>query len=288
MNKKWSDNRKTEKIRILVFIGLTALLLTGLGIAGTIRNGKMVRMSKSQEPLKPVVQSGGHTAEKATPESALTSGDREFLVRLTRLFSQGNLEEAARLLSGYRMIWKEFPCMYDGTVMKAEVSSDRGLVFTKSSEVFYGDFKDGRPKGQCTAIQVLELEEGSRYDYSCGTWENGMMNGEGTCGYDYYDGVTEDITKENVKKGVFKDDLMQGEITYISTNKAGESTTWQFQVSDGVIVPNEKWIKDTDSKGAVSYKLMAKDDDVHAYTLSESAMKENRWKNLIVYNRKVG
>lgn len=273
-------------------IGLVTLMLLGLGIAGTIRNGTAARISESQAAEASTGQTGDHAGkdemeitanETLVPEIVLTGDDREFLDQLEKLFSQGDLEGAARVLSGYRIPWKEYPCMYDGTAMTAQVSSGPGLVFTKASTVFYGDFKEGKPQGQCTAFQLLALEEGKRYDYSKGSWENGKMNGEGECGYNYFDGVTEDITKENVKKGVFQDDLMQGEIMYISTNAAGEATTWQFQVTDGIIVPDERWIKDTDSSGAVSYRLMAMEDKVHAYILSDSAMSEDRWKNLIVY-----
>jgi len=50
-----------------------------------------------------------------------------------------------------------------------------------------------------------------------------------------------------------------------------------------VIVRDDRWIRDTEDNGAVIYKLTAKDDDIHAYALGESAIGENRWKNLIVF-----
>lgn len=293
MNKKWKNNRNQDKIRVMASIGLTTLLLLLLGAAGTIRNGKTARISESQKSESQKTESDrmlaaktilpGVTEEAPVPQISLTPEDRDFLNQLTEQISLGDLEGAARTLNGYGVPWREFPIMYDGTAMKAEVSSGFGLVFTKASTVFYGKFDQGVPQGNCTALQVLELEEGKRYDYAWGTWEKGKMSGNGECGYNYYDGVTEDITKVNAKKGTFKEDLMQGEITYTSTNAAGEATTWQFKVADGVIVPDDRWIKDTDSSGAVIYKLMAKEDDIHAYALNESAMGENRWKNLIVY-----
>lgn len=303
MNKKWMDNRKQDKIRVMISIGLTTLLLLLLGAAGTIRNGKAARISESQGTKSQETKSQGAESQRTesdrmlaartvlpevseetpVPEISLTPEDQDFLNQLTEQIGLGDLDGAARTLNGYKVPWREFPLMYDGTAMKAEVSSGYGLVFTKASTVFYGKFDQGVPQGNCTALQVLELEEGKRYDYAWGTWEKGKMSGNGECGYNYYDGVKSDITKVNAKKGTFKEDLMQGEITYTSTNTAGETTSWQFQVADGVIVPDDRWIRDTDSSGAVIYRLMAKDDDIHAYTLSESAMGEDRWKNLIVY-----
>lgn len=284
-------------MRVLISIGLTTFLLFGLSIAGTIRNGKTARISGDMAAEQSGKLSAGNdkqlAAKMAVPETfkaartgeiSLTPEDKAFLDQLTQQAGQGDLEGAARLLDGYEIPWEEFPCMYDGTAMKAEVSSGHGIVFTKASTFFYGDFEEGEPQGNCTALQILDLEEGRRYDYSYGTWDKGKMYGEGECGYNYYDGATEDITRVNAKRGAFLADLMQGEITYTSTNAEGVSTTWKFSVADGIIVPDDRWIKDTDSSGAVIYKLTATDDDVHAYTLSESTMGESRWKNLIVYD----
>ncbi len=284
--ERWTDPRKRENLRILLWIGLITVLLLLLSLAGTIRNGK--RYEEPSQDFKEMEKAEPKAlaeplSETLSDEIILSPGDKEFLTQLTGFFDRGDLEGAARLLNGYDIPWKEFPCMYDGAAMRGKISSGKGLVFIKASTVFYGNFDYGKPEGECTALQVLELEEGKRYDYSYGTWTNGKMNGNGECGYNYYDGVTEGITKLNAKRGAFKDDLMQGEITYTSTNAEGEASVWQFQVAGGVIIMDDRWIKDTDSSGAVIYKLMAKEDIIHAYTLGENAMGEDRWKNLILF-----
>ncbi|MFT4104556.1 MAG: hypothetical protein QM657_02265 [Lacrimispora sp.] len=281
-----------EKRRTIAAIGLITVLLLALGAAGSAKNEKAALKRESQEAassLPAKKEAVTETSEEALTEISLTPEEKELLDQLTEQMERGDLEAAARTLNGYQIPWKEFPYMYDKTAMKAEVSDGKGLVFIKASTVFYGDFADGSPQGNCTALQVLELEEGKRYDYSFGTWDQGKMTGEGESGYNYYDGVTEDVTKTNIKKGTFQKDLMEGAVTYTSINAAGEETTWQFDVQGGVIVPDDKWIKETDSSGAVVYRLMAEGAEVHAYTLSESAMGESRWKNLIVYeNWKAG
>lgn len=282
MGENWEDQKRKESLHILLWVSLITLLLLLLSVAGTLRNEEPSADYTEAETAEAKVMAEP-LQETSLAGIPLTSDDKEFLNRLTELFDQGDLEGAARVLNGYEIPWKDFPCMYDGTAMKTEISSCKGLVFIKSSTVFYGNFLSGKPEGTGTALQVFELEEGKRYDYSYGTWVSGKMNGDGECGYNYYDGVTEGITKLNAKRGVFKDDMMQGEITYTSTNAEGESAVWQFLVADGVIVRDDRWIKDTEDSGAVIYKLPAKDDDIHAYALGESAIGENRWKNLIVF-----
>ncbi len=267
-----------ENKRTLAAIGLSTVLLLVLGAAGSAKNEKAALKRESQKETFAV-----SAAREALAEISLTPEEKEFLDQLTAQMDSGDLEGAARTLSGYKIPWNEFPCMYDGTAMTAEVSEGKGLVFIKASTVFYGDFEEGSPQGNCTALQVLELEEGKRYDYSFGTWDKGKMAGEGESGYNYYDGVTADVTKMNIKKGTFQEDLMEGGVTYTSINAAGEETIWQFQVNGGVIVPDDKWIMETDGSGAAVYRLMAEGEEVHAYTLSQSAMGESRWKNMIVY-----
>lgn len=169
---------------------------------------------------------------------------------------------------------------HTGGVMKDEADG-HGLVFQRAGTIFYGDFKDGKPSGQCVALQAITLDDGVRYDYSVGTWTDGVMDGAGECGYDYYEGVTGDGAKKTVKKGNFADDLMEGEISYTSVNGDGESTSWTMTVENGVIVPDARWISDTSDDGTPVFRLMADTDDVHAYVVEADAMEEVRWKNMI-------
>lgn len=296
MLRKWTDSGKKRNLRILFWIGLITVLFLLLSVAGTIRNEKGYKEPKQDYTEAEMTETENETEngtekepftepviESLSNEIILSPEDQNFLTQLTRLFDQRDLEGAARLLDDYDILWKEFPCMYDGTVMKEEITTGRNLVFVKPSTVFYGDFNYGKPEGECTALQIIELEEGKRYDYACGMWSNGKMNGIGTCGYNYYDGVVEDVTRLNRKTGMFQDDFMQGEITYSSTNGEWETAVWQFRVLDGVIVMDERWLEDTDSSGEVIYKLISEEDQVHAYILGEIAIGEDRWKNLILF-----
>ncbi len=281
MNKDETGIKKQNIHRVGIAAGLIALLLCLIGYGKTVGNWRTEKEAKSPSTEAMVAEP---SQKEPDTEITLTSEDKEFLNSLIKRFDSGDLEGAARLLDEYDIPWKEFPCMYDGTVMRTELTADRGLVFLKTSTVFYGEFKDGVPNGTCTALQVISLEEGKRYDYSYGTWANGKMNGNGATGYNYYDGVGEEINKLSAKEGVFKDNRMEGEVTYTSTNAAGEKAVWKFLAEDGRIVLDDRWIKGADSFGTTTYKLMANDEKNHAYTLSEADLQEDRWKNFIEYD----
>ena len=250
--------------------------------------------------------------ETAVHEISLTYTEEQLLNLLEGKMHANDLEGAARVLNENDTAFQDLffgkladeTCLYSspadseggsphsapiapqgadphtGGVMKDEADG-HGLVFQRAGTIFYGDFKDGKPSGQCVALQAITLDEGVRYDYSVGTWTDGVMDGAGECGYDYYEGVTGDGAKKTVKKGNFADDLMEGEISYTSVNGEGESTSWTMTVENGVIVPDARWISDTSDDGTPVFRLMADTDDVHAYVVEADAMEEVRWKNMI-------
>lgn len=296
MNYDENKARREGNIRIGVTIALVSLLMLLLSVAGTIRNSKEVQNKDKQltkSELSQIQKKDPPPPETAVTEMvdtgiSLTAANREFLEGLSGRLKDGDLEGAARLVEANGDSIAEFPCMYSEEMLRHEIKDGTGIVFLKPTVVFYGDFKNGMPDGTVSAISVLSLEEGKRYDYSYGSWNNGKMNGSGECGYRYYDGVTQDITVKTSKNGMFQDDLMQGDITYSSTNRQGETAVWQFQTKDGVIVLNDRWIRETDAKGAVIYKLLANGEKDHAYALSERAIGEDRWRNLILFSQMEG
>jgi hypothetical protein len=293
VNYDQNKTKREENIRIGITIALVSLMMLLLSVAGTVRISRETQIKDKQ--LKKTQLTQIQSEDAPAPKMAvaktqvttisLTGADREFLEGLTGRLKDGDLEGAARLIELNESSFGEFPCMYSGETLRREIADGTGMVFLKPTVVFYGDFKDGVPDGTAAAISVLSLEEGKRYDYSYGSWKKGKMNGSGECGYRYYDGVTEDITVKTSKDGMFQDDRMQGQITYSSTNRQGETAVWQFQTKDGVIVLNDRWIKETDAKGAVIYKLLANGEKDHAYALSERAIGEDRWKNLILFSQ---
>lgn len=303
-------NNRDFPLRTAGVAAVIAVLLLVLSILGNVRISGYLKASmeesihqvESKIASKEVQESieESKMEETAVHEIALTYTEEQLLNLLEGKMHANDLEGAARVLNENDTAFQDLffgkladeTCLYSspvdaqgadphtGGVMKDEADG-HGLVFQRAGTIFYGDFKDGKPSGQCVALQAITLDEGVRYDYSVGTWTDGVMDGAGECGYDYYEGVTGDGAKKTVKKGNFADDLMEGEISYTSVNGDGESTSWTMTVENGVIVPDARWISDTSDDGTPVFRLMADTDDVHAYVVEADAMEEVRWKNMI-------
>lgn len=166
--------------------------------------------------------------------------------------------------------------LFDGQNLKAEIDGE-GLVLTKAGTVFYGSFQGGRPHGSCLALQVVDLEA-PRYDYADGLWQNGVMEGEGSTGYCYYQGGPIEEARAVCRKGRFSGNLMEGKVTYRTTNDKKEAAVWNITVKDGVVVLDDRW---TYLKDQREYQLMATDNDSHAYVLGEDQARQPMWANIL-------
>ena len=95
-----------------------------------------------------------------------------------------DLESAARvmdrgeeeLLTLFYEVMDGTRYLYDGQSFSLSIEG-KGLVLTMPKTLYYGAFKGGRPEGDCTALQVVELDA-PRYDYSQGLWKDGKMEGD--------------------------------------------------------------------------------------------------------------
>lgn len=292
-NKLWLAGgrlRPALAIALLVVLILVVGVLGDRRILGDLRAGSKESVRQSESAAESQRIEEALREETAVHEIQLSEGEEALLLKLTQSLEQTDLKEAARLLNdeadSFQSLFFEKPadktCLFDGAVMK-DKADGYGLVFQKAGTVFYGSFRDGRPSGQCVALQAVSLKEGVRYDYSAGFWKNGKMEGEGECGYDYYEGVTGDGAKKTVKKGGFLRDLMDGAITYSSMDADGAETTWSMMVKDGVIVPDERWISDTADEGTPVYRLASDTDPGRAYVVEGDAFGLPLWKNRVMW-----
>lgn len=151
----------------------------------------------------------------------------------------------------------------------------RGLVLTGAATLFYGNFRGGVPAGNVLALQEITLEQ-PRYDYAMGSWENGKMNGSGITGYTYYEDTQSADGLKTEKAGVFVNDLMEGAVRYTSIDGNGNSLTWLIQAEKGNTVLDERWVHEK-SKG--EYYLLSENDDSHAYSVKESELTMQLWRN---------
>lgn len=288
--------------REVLLIALVGLLILAVGILGDQRilgalkaSGeeslhRWASQSESQWESQSASQRGMESLgdETAVHEIKLTDGEEELVRKLSQAFENHDLEGAARILNtnadSFQSLFlgklADETCLFDGVVMKDEAQG-RGLAFQRAGTVFYGDFKAGRPSGRCVALQAVSLDDGVRYDYSIGGWSDGKMEGEGECGYDYYQGISGDGVKRTVKRGAFSADLMEGAITYSSIGGDGANATWSMSVQDGVIVLDDSWVFDEAGDGTPVYRLASDADEAQAYVVKKNDMEKVLWKNMI-------
>ena len=56
--------------------------------------------------------------------------------------------------------------LYTPSGFTAQIEGE-GMIFTMPGTVFYGYFKDGKPRGECLALQFINVDS-PRYNYSYG------------------------------------------------------------------------------------------------------------------------
>lgn len=227
-------------------------------------------------------------AEKASVEAEidmmLAGEEREAYQILFEAMRQQEYEIAAQCLEKMGEILEEFSekisqeenYLFDGEHWKKE-EQGYGLFVNSAGVAYLGEWKNGLPDGQGTAIRILILDD-ARYDLSEGQWSQGKMKGEGKTGYCYYNGVEEPKTKEIWKKGIFEDDRMEGNIEYVSKNASGIQTQWNLIVKAGVTVLDDRWKMTEDEK---QFRLSSETDGMHDYVLDSQKADAVLWKNMV-------
>lgn len=201
---------------------------------------------------------------------------------------QGDLEKSARILVEREEIFVTLfydtlgaeKWLFDGSDFTDEIRG-KGMVLTSSATAFKGTFGDNGPMGNCVAFQAFHLEE-PRYDYSIGNWENGKMNGKGQTGYCYYEGAPQGEPEEVVRRGVFREDRLDGQVLYSTSSLKEGKTSWEIQVDHGAVVIDEGWSKDGESE---LYYLPSLQDQAKAYAISEKEAADSSWGNVLVWGR---
>lgn len=227
------------------------------------------------------------TAEMMLLAPALEYDQQELLDHLLEAMESGDFEQAAReMLQHEQKLQYLFYQVLDGKhylyqdgVLSEDLEGE-GIVLQKPTSVFYGTLQNGKPEGEGSAVQVIQLDNW-RYDYAIGTWKDGKMEGEGEIGYHYYNGVTSEESQSMKKTGVFQADLMHGPVAYETVNSAGEHSTWNLEVDHGKTVINENWIYQEESG---EYHLLSGDNQNHVYVISQTDEKVVLWRNLLVWD----
>lgn len=213
-------------------------------------------------------------AQKAVLDEIMEALEAQDLEAAARVMDSGEEE----LLTLFYEVMDGVRYLYDGQSFSQSMEGE-GLVLTMPKTLYYGTFKDGKPEGDCTALQVVELDA-PRYDYSQGLWKDGKMEGEGHTGYCYYENSPEGEARDVCKTGRFSSDRLDGKVTYTTLNQEGETSTWKLEVKDGMVQMDDRWIH-IEERG--EYQLMSEEDDSHAYIMDEKLAGQPVWINLLAW-----
>lgn len=216
-----------------------------------------------------------NAAGRASRESAAVVLDEKQMETVSDIMAaleKGNLKEAASVMECEADMLADMfytamdgvRYLFDGSSFQADIDG-RGMVFTKAGTVYYGTFKAGKPEGQCTALQVVDLDA-PRYDYSQGIWKDGRMEGKGHTGYCYFERSPEGEARDICKTGTFSQDLMEGDVVYTSMNEEDQVSTWKLRAEHGIAIMDDRWDY-VESTG--EYQLLSEDNDNHAYVVEE-------------------
>ena len=202
--------KRKERYRLWAAVAvLYAVVLPVSGLMGMTENRQNARMqSESVREVEPVNKQGAVKENEENPtgsetvfgELSLTAEQLDAAEAVFSSLESLDLEQAARLMDREQdvlaglfyetMGGKRY--LYTPSGFTAQIEGE-GMVFTMPGTVFYGYFKDGKPRGECLALQFINVDS-PRYNYSYGIWRNGRMTGYGSTGYCYY---------ENSKAGEF-------------------------------------------------------------------------------------
>ncbi|MBR5267504.1 MAG: hypothetical protein IKU20_04860 [Lachnospiraceae bacterium] len=287
--EKQMCNGKNDKIKISAVLAVVAAVffIFVFGFGGN-------------EDAPPVTVAIKNTlTEVIQEELPVSKTEEELLSNLYGTMVNGEYADTARLLNENEEMFTDLLsetltedkyCYWEktyenGIVIRylkplSSVEVMEGMVLTRYNTVFYGTFYDGKPEGECHAIQAMVLDE-PRYTFAEGTWKNGKMNGEGRTGYHYYKNVPAKGFVMTEKAGLYVDNLLDGVFVYRTESVLGEQLSWEIEAEKGITVLAEKWSHFPLRK---EYMIGAKEDSARAYVLSEEKVGALLWNNLITWD----
>lgn len=285
-DRKLSVKDKTAAAAFVLVLGISSIMGAAERKNAPAPEKRSIADVKETTETTPVASRGEERAPQVLV-LVLDQGQAALAGSIMEALKEGKPEQAARIMSReeealedmFYTTMKGTRYFYDGERLSRETEG-QGMVFTKAGTVYYGSFRDGKPDGPCTALQVVNLEA-PRYNYSQGNWKDGQMNGPGHTGYCYYENSPEGEARDICKSGTFSGDFLDGEVVYTSMNQEDGSSTWKFTVDRGTMVLDDRWQY---GKSTGEYQLLSEENDNHAYVVGEGQIDLPVWKNLLVWD----
>ena len=294
-DRKYSVMDRTAAAAFAIVLGISGLwgLMEQENAPGKIRAAMVREAADPADMAADSAEESGaeqNAAGRASRESAAVVLDEKQMETVSDIMAaleKGNLKEAASVMECEADMLADMfytamdgvRYLFDGSSFQADIDG-RGMVFTKAGTVYYGTFKAGKPEGQCTALQVVDLDA-PRYDYSQGIWKDGRMEGKGHTGYCYFERSPEGEARDICKTGTFSQDLMEGDVVYTSMNEEDQVSTWKLRVEHGIAFMDDRWDY-VESTG--EYQLLSEDNDNHAYVVEEDQAAMPMWVNLLIWD----
>ena len=240
--------KRKERYRLWAAVAvLYAVVLPVSGLMGMTENRQNARMqSESVREVEPVNKQGAVKENEENPtgsetvfgELSLTAEQLDAAEAVFSSLESLDLEQAARLMD-------------------------------REQDVLAGLF--------------YETMGGKRYLYTPSGF-TAQIEGEGMVftmpgtGYCYYENVPQGEMAKTVKQGNFKNDLLEGEISYETTGADGTVSHWYMAASEGATVIDTRWTWMEEEK---EYQLMSADAQSHGYFISEEQAGQVMWMNLL-------
>ena len=295
----WLQNhgKMTAVLGALALVVVALAVIPGRGGAGNeaeARNGAeggsgspVGSSAQVQDGRSEMTRKGRNVDQDRIPGPQLETDQIELLDRLTEVLKRRDLEAGGSLLLHHEQkleyvfyqVMKGETYLYRDGRLYQELDGE-GLVLTRSTAAFYGNFANGMPEGIGVAIQGIELD-GKRYDYADGNWSDGKLSGEATAGYHYYEGSGDGESLEVKRTGTFVGDLMDGAFTYETVSADGEVTVWDMEAENGKTKLDDRWVHDEEKQ---YYYLPSRDISNHTYVIPAGEIGEIRWRNLLPWN----
>lgn len=260
-------------------------VLTGGMILLTISAllGEIHRRNK----LGTVNREAGKAVFSSAEDVGFPREQREFLSHLEEFISGASVHQAAKRLAEDRqqlrairetagqIFGEEVLYFYDGRFVSS--FSGMGLAIREDDVCFYGNFRNGRPEGVCTAIACGD-EESSGYEYSMGIWKNGQMEGLGITGKYSWDEDRKEEGLEEQISGVFQKDRLDGKLTYEQVDAKGRSCWWEITAEEGKTCLDPRWAF---WQPLGEYRLLSEREERAFFVVPQNLLEQVWWENRV-------
>ena len=212
------------------------------------RAGELLQQYRSQwqEENKPLVELTGQQREWMDQLSAyMEAGDYGGAGRYACDYVDGLMELWAEVCESNCYLYKEGKMLPDiqgyGLVLGTAWRSDPAVGGEPFVFLYYGNFQDGKPEGNCQYLSASVSGGGMRCDTAVGEFKAGLLDGHGLLERIEYGPDGGETGYRWVIEGTFAGGLGEGDFSDITYMPNGGTMTYTYKASGGLPVADERW-----------------------------------------------